>query len=113
VIALAVAGIVEAKHEGTGKHDQGKRVERLKQELGLTDDQIAKLKPVLESLHQERKAIKEDAVLTKSEKHQQMKALRDKYAGQLGAVLTPEQQAKWKEIRKQHKLEHQQNAKKQ
>ena len=112
VVALAVVAMAEAKHERSGTHDQGKRGERLKQELGLTDDQIAKLKPILESLHQERKAIKEDTVLTKTEKHQQMKALQDKYASQLGAVLTPEQQVKWKELRQQHKQAHQQNPKK-
>ena len=107
VIGIGLCGVVQAKQAGTDKQGQGhgKHMEKLKEELGLTDAQVAKLAPIFQSMHQDRKAIKQDTVLAKEEKHKQMKALHEKYAGQIAAILTPQQQAKWKELRKQHHQE--------
>lgn len=56
---------------------------RMATELGLTPDQITKLK----SIHEARKA--------------EMKALREKYDAQIKGVLTPEQYAKFDAKRKE------------
>ena len=72
-------------------------------ELGLTDDQKAKVAPILEKAKADAKAIRADESLAKKQKHQQIEALRQATNQQLQAVLTPEQFQKFQAIRAEHK----------
>jgi periplasmic protein CpxP/Spy len=82
-----------------GKHQGGK----LAQALGLSDEQKAKVAPILEKAKSDTKAIKADESLTKKQKHEQIEAIRQATQQQLQAVLTPEQFQKFQEIRAEHK----------
>ncbi len=101
--SIGLGGLAQAQQEngpGSGKH-----LEKMKQELGLTDEQVSKLQPIFEGMHQDMLKLKDDTTLSKEDKHQQMKALMEKYGSQIDAVLTPDQQAKWKQILEQRQGE--------
>ena len=78
-------------------------LQMLTEKLNLTDDQKAKVKPILESQAQQMKAVHEDASLSQEQRKSKMKAIHESTHDQINAVLTPEQQAKWKQMRQEHK----------
>ncbi|HXO78148.1 MAG TPA: hypothetical protein VN824_22995 [Puia sp.] len=67
------------------------RMERLKLHLGLSDDQVAKIKAGQENLRSQVKAIHENDNLLPQQKMEQMKALMAKRNDTYKSVLTPEQ----------------------
>lgn len=75
----------------------GMNVEALKERLGLTDEQVAKLKPILAAQREEiaakRKELGEGA--DRAAVMEAMKPIREKYKAQIDAVLTPEQKEKF------------------
>jgi periplasmic protein CpxP/Spy len=92
------------RHEMKGNAEG--RLQRLSQELNLTEDQKAKLKPILHSEWQEMKPVHEDTALTPDQRHEKMKDIHEKYRAQIADVLTPEQHEKWKKMqadRMQHR----------
>lgn len=86
------------RREGGGP---GMNIERLKEELGLTDAQVEKLKPILAAQREEiaakRKELGKDA--DRQTAMEAMKAIREKYKAQIDAVLTDEQKAKLEKLR--------------
>ena len=89
---------------GDGHQEGGKqRGQKLLKELNLTDDQKAKVAPILQKAKADVKAIRADESLTKKQKHQQIEAVRQSTSQQLQAVLTPEQFQKFQAIRAEHK----------
>ncbi|MEO6488299.1 MAG: hypothetical protein ABIO04_00045 [Ferruginibacter sp.] len=93
-----------AKDKKDGMDKGNKRMERMKKELSLTDDQAAKLKAHNEDTHAKLKAIKENQSLSKEEKMQQMKALKESSKEQRKNILTTAQIKKMEEMRKEHKV---------
>lgn len=76
------------KERGPGGPGRGDQLAMMKEHLGLTDEQVAKLKPILEEQQKEMRALGQDAT------REQRQELRKKYEAQIKAVLTPEQVAK-------------------
>lgn len=86
---------------GPGKGEKGKpKLDKLKTELTLTDDQAQKIQAIMEEQGKAGKSIKEDTALSKEQKMEKMKAHRTETDAKIKAVLTPEQQAKWAELKK-------------
>ncbi|GJL52025.1 periplasmic heavy metal sensor [Candidatus Nitrospira salsa] len=79
----------KGKHHG---HDPEKKLQKLTKKLELTEEQQAKVKPILEQKHQQLQAL-----------HKQMKEIRMNARAQIEAELTPEQVGKLKELRDKHK----------
>jgi len=77
-------------------------LQMLSENLNLTDDQKAKLKPILQDQEQQVKAVNNDTSLTEEQKTAKKKALHESFHEQLNAVLTPEQQAKLKQMKHEH-----------
>ncbi len=81
--------------------EPGERLEKMREHLGLTDDQVAKLKPIfaaeVEEMKAKRKELGKDA--TREERRAAMEATREKYKTQVDAVLTAEQKAKVAKMR--------------
>ena len=79
----------------------GDRLEMLKTQLALTDDQVEKLKPLFAAERQEtaalRKELGKDA--DRAEVREKMQAIREKYKPQFAAILTEEQKAKMEKLR--------------
>lgn len=74
------------------------RLERMKINLQLTDDQASKIKSQSEAFRSQVQAIRDNDNLLPDQKREQMKALFDKQRTDFAAVLTPDQQAKFKDM---------------
>jgi protein CpxP len=70
-------------------------IDRMAKELGLTDDQKAKLKVVLEDQQTKMSSLRTDASLAPADKRAKAKEIREATQTQIKAILTPEQLAKW------------------
>ena len=92
VRTVAVAG----EHAGKGDHTQ-QRVERMKERLNLTDDQARQLQQIFQDAHQQWQADQ-----GKADK-ETMRARHEKMDEQIKSILTPEQQQKFEQMRKEHR----------
>lgn len=81
---------------GRMKEGQAKRFDKMKTQLGLTDEQSRKLKESQEGVQTKIKSIREDKSLTDDQKKEQVKAVFKQQKEQFKSVLTPEQLEKMK-----------------
>ena len=72
----------------------------MKTNLGLSDEQVNKLKVNRETAMAKAKAIKENSQLSQSERKEQLMALRQDQKNSLKQVLTPEEINKMEEKKK-------------
>jgi periplasmic protein CpxP/Spy len=93
-----------AMHHNGESADQ--HLQMLSEKLNLTDDQKAKLKPILQDQMQQVKAVREDTSLSQEQKRAKMKSIHESLHEQINAVLTPEQQAKFKQMRQEQMEKH-------
>ena len=93
----------EGKFEGKNADKQSKHFDKMKEKLGLTDDQATKMKAQHEALQIRKEAIKNDKSLSKSAKKEKMMALRNEAKEQRKSILTPDQLKKMEEFKKDHK----------
>jgi len=82
---------------------KGERAAKFAEALNLTDQQKADLKGIRDNERQQAQAIKNDTSLTAEQKKAKFKELRKSSHEQMMAKLTPEQQQKFKEMRKDHR----------
>ena len=112
-LMIAPAGFAQATEAQTGQTAKAgrearmqQRHERLAQELGLSQDQKDKLKALHESTRTQIQALRNNDQLSRQEKRDQMRQLKEQKRTQMNAILTPEQQKKFAQIREQHKGKH-------
>ena len=74
-------------------------LQMLSEKLNLTEDQKAKLKPILEDQAEQLRSLRNDTSLTPEQKAAKKKAIHETTHDQINAVLTPDQQAKFKEMK--------------
>ena len=79
------------------KERSKERSEKMKAELGLSDDQSAKLKASREAMGEKIRAIREDKSLNDENKKEQVKELMNKHKEEMKSVLTEEQLKKLEE----------------
>ena len=98
------AQLEKRKAEGKQRHEaMGKeRADRMKTELGLSDEQSAKMKANREAMGAKMKAIRENKSLGEEQKREQMKELMKSQKDNMKSILTEEQMKKFKESR-QHR----------
>lgn len=77
------------------------RLKMLTEKLNLTEDQQAKVKPILEDQSKQMKAIHDDASLAPADRQAKMKEIHESSIEKMNAILTPDQQAKWKQMRQE------------
>jgi Spy/CpxP family protein refolding chaperone len=77
-------------------------LQRLSEQVNLTDDQKAKILPLLQAQADQLKALHDDTSLSDDEKHEKMRAIMQSTRKQMGELLTPEQKEKLKEMRAAH-----------
>jgi hypothetical protein len=77
-------------------------LERMKIRLDLTDAQAATIKNQQQNTRAQIKSIRENDNLMRDQKMEQIKALLAKEKDAMKSVLTPEQQSKLEELKKQH-----------
>ena len=94
----------------TGMHHNGESADQhlqmLSEKLNLTDDQKAKIKPILQDQMQQMKVVREDSSLSDEQKRTKMKGIHESLHNQINAVLTPDQQAKFKQMTQEHMEKH-------
>jgi Spy/CpxP family protein refolding chaperone len=82
------------------------RLKMLTEKLNLTEDQQAKMKPILEDQAKQMKALHDDASLAPADKHAKMKELHESSTEKINAVLTADQQTKWKQMKQEMMEKH-------
>lgn len=87
----------------TNTPQKTERGEKFAKELNLTPEQQTELKQIRESSREQFKAIKSDSSLTADQKKAKMKELRKSTNEQMMSKLNPDQQTKFKEMRKEHR----------
>ena len=80
-------------------------VQEVARQLNLTEEQKTKLKPILQADMQQLKAVRDDTSLSRREKLRKMRSVQQEFAPQIKAILTPEQAAKWQELRAERRAE--------
>ncbi len=95
------------KHAGMHQGESAdQHLQMLSEKLNLSDDQKAKLKPILQDQMQQMKAVREDSSLSQEQQRAKMKSIHESLHDQINAVLTPEQQAKFKQMRQEQMQKH-------
>ena len=95
------------KHPGLHHEESAdQHLQMLSEKLNLTDDQKAKLRPILQDQMLQMKAVREDSSLSEEQKRAKMKSIHESSHDQINAVLTPEQQAKFEQMRKEQMQKH-------
>jgi periplasmic protein CpxP/Spy len=109
--ATAPATTKTQRVELTPEQEASRHATKLASQLGLTDDQKAKIEALdverinaNRPLHEQGKAATSDA--DKKAARQQVKANNDKFEASVSALLTPEQKTKWEAQRKEAKEKH-------
>lgn len=99
----------QAESQNGAHHMQHQsRLEYMSKELNLTDDQKAKIKPVLEDEMSKMKSVRDDTSLSQDQKRDKMKDIRENTDSQITGVLTPDQQKKYEDMKAREKAQHQQ-----
>ena len=81
-------------------------LQMLTEKLNLTADQKAKVKPILEDQAQQMKTVRDDTSLSQEQQKAKMKAIHGSCHDQINGVLTPEQQAKFKQLKQESMEKH-------
>ncbi|HVA01844.1 MAG TPA: hypothetical protein VMV34_09325 [Terriglobia bacterium] len=76
---------------------------RLSQKLNLTDDQQAKIKPLLEDQHKQMMALREDSSLSREQRRAKFQDIRKQTFEKMNPILSSEQQ---KQLQEMHQMRH-------
>ncbi|MCX6895622.1 MAG: hypothetical protein NTZ16_09035 [Verrucomicrobia bacterium] len=93
----------EAKPHGKAHGDMKERGAKMAEELGLNEEQKAKMAEVMKEFGPKYKAIGDDASLSKEDKMAKMKALSDERKAKIKEFLTPEQIEKLQKLEAAHR----------
>jgi len=91
----------EARRGGERGERIRERMQEVSKELNLTDEQREKLKPIFQAQAEKMKELRADTTLSREEKMQKWKAIREEFAPKIKEVLTPEQFEKWQKMREE------------
>jgi len=105
------SGSAAQEHSAMGGSTMGPmtpedRLKMLTEKLNLTEDQQAKLKPIIEDQSKQMKAIHADTSLAPADRQAKMKEVHESSIEKMNAILTPDQQAKWKQMRQEMMEKH-------
>ena len=81
-------------------------LQMLSDKLNLTEDQKAKLKPILQDQVQQLRALRDDPSLSPEQKSAKKQIIHELIHDQINNVLTPEQQEKFKQMKQEGMEKH-------
>lgn len=93
---------LRAEHKAKKEAEYAKRLDKMKANLNLTDEQVAKLKSQRAATHAKAEQIKSNGSLSREQKKEQMMALKAEAKEQHNKIFTPEQLKKKEEMKKAH-----------
>jgi Spy/CpxP family protein refolding chaperone len=88
-------------HRGGGPGNGEGMLKKLTDDLGLTPDQVAKIKPIIETFRSTVQPLRQDTTLQPKDKMAKIKEARETEISGIKAVLTPDQQAKFDTLQQQ------------
>lgn len=98
--AAPTSAAAQQQHQAHNPHKSAMKMGR---KLGLSQDQTAKLEPILAQRKEKMQALKADTALSPDQKKAQRKAIQEDTRAQMGGVLTPEQMTALKQMHRDHK----------
>src|SRR5438067_989883 len=111
MIGLALGGLVacssvaSAQDQKPGGRGRGpsieQRMERMTEELKLTDEQKPKVKAVLEASQKKRQELFGDTSVAREDRREKMRAINEEEDKKLKEILTADQYAKHEKMREQ------------
>jgi len=93
---------LRAEHKAKKEAQYARHLDKMKTNLNLTDEQVAKLKAQRAANHAKAEKIKNNESLSREQKKAQMIALKAEAKEQNGKIFTPEQLKKKEEMKKAH-----------
>ena len=116
-MALPIAALAQTSNSAATSGDTGsatasdtqnqnQRGKKFAEALNLTPEQQSDLKSIRDNEKQQAQSIKSDSSLTADQKKAKLKELRKSSHEQMMAKLTPDQQQKFKEMRKENRGRH-------
>jgi len=99
-IGISVAGVTVSHAQGRMTPEQRvqNKLDKMKSELNLSDDQVGKLKPIMIKEQEEMMKLRNNGTDPETMKTERKK-IASEYQKQITAVLTPEQQQKLKTMK--------------
>jgi len=85
--------------KGMKKMDPAAHADMLAKKLGLSDDQKAKVQSIFEDQQKQMESMKSDTSMSKADRHSKMKEMHENTMTQVRAVLNPDQQKKFDEMK--------------
>ncbi len=102
VLALSVSPLLAGNDgEKKGGPSVEERLSKMKQNLSLTDDQTAKLKVIYDEQKAKMDPIYQDASLSKEQKGEKARAIKEDTKAKVNDVLTAEQRSELKDSREE------------
>ncbi len=89
------------RRAGPAPHQSRTGVEEMKAELGLSDDQVAKIKTINGAMMKQFRALRADSTLTREDRMKSQKRIMDERRTSIKKVLTEEQYEKFLTFEKQ------------
>jgi protein CpxP len=93
----------EMGHHGRGMPSADDQLKHLSQKLNLSDDQQAKLKPILEDQHKQMQQLWNDNSMSRQDRVSKMRELRENANTQIKSVLNDDQQKKFDQMREEQR----------
>ncbi len=85
--------------------ERGDRLAMMKEQLGLTPEQVEKIKPILEKDREKLQALRADTATTREQKGEKLREIITAEMEQIKPILTPEQVEKWKAVQEKRREE--------
>ncbi len=79
------------------------QVKHMAKKLNLSDDQQAKLKPILEDQRKQMEQIRDDSSLSRDDRFSKMKSVHENSAAQIKALLNEDQQKKFDKMQEERR----------
>ena len=89
-----------AQRARPGRGQVERELQRMSQALNLTDDQVAKIRPILQIRNKQLKDLRANSSLPQGEARTKATTIRKSARQQIDQVLTPEQKEKQKAMRR-------------
>ena len=71
---------------------------RMTKQLNLTDEQQAKIKPILEEQHKKMMDLRQDNSMPREDRFAKFREIRQESLKKINPILNPEQQKKWEKM---------------
>ena len=91
---------------GDRKEDMQEHMDKMSTALGLTADQKSQVQDIMKEQMSQARTVRQDSSLSDDQKQAKMKELHESTHSKINAVLTPDQQKKFAEMRKDMREDH-------